>query len=230
MFQNITESTILSAALKTKGSSGPSGIDADGWRRNQFLSQRTSQLLHVKFAGNVRTKGLYIRDWNHIERWQVSHQPGSIFSLSANTFRQNPRICPIGIGEVLRGIVGNAILSVIKPEVISSVGNLQPCGGREGGCEAAVHAMKDIFNAQSTDAVLLVDADNAFNSLNRAVLLPFVYYLCPHMAIYIRNCYSTPSSLFFLLGTEVSSSEDNTRRSPCYVCVRHRNNSYNGSH
>ena len=42
MFQNITESTILSAALKTKGSSGPSGIDADGWRSS---SQRTSQLL-----------------------------------------------------------------------------------------------------------------------------------------------------------------------------------------
>ena len=73
--------------------------------------------------------------------------------------------------------MGNAILSVIKPDVISSVGNLQPCAGREGGCEAAVHAMKDIFNAHSTDAVLLVDADNAFNSLNRAVLLPNIQYL-----------------------------------------------------
>ena len=72
--------------------------------------------------------------------------------------------------------MGNAILSVKKPDVIASVGNLQPCAGPEGGCEAAVHAMKDIFNAQSTDAVLLVDADNAFNSLNRAVLLPNKLY------------------------------------------------------
>ena len=75
--------------------------------------------------------------------------------------------------------MGKAILSVIKPDVISSVGKLQPCAGQESGCEAAVHAMKDIFNAQSTDAVLLLDADNAFNSLNRAVLLPNIQYLCP---------------------------------------------------
>ena len=33
MFCNITESTILKSALRTKGSSGPSGLDADGWRR-----------------------------------------------------------------------------------------------------------------------------------------------------------------------------------------------------
>ena len=29
----ITESTIANAALRTRGSSGPSGLDADGWRR-----------------------------------------------------------------------------------------------------------------------------------------------------------------------------------------------------
>ena len=34
LFQNITESTIANAALRTRGSSGPSALDADGWRRN----------------------------------------------------------------------------------------------------------------------------------------------------------------------------------------------------
>jgi hypothetical protein len=33
MFQNITESTIMKSALRTRGSSGQSGLDADGWRR-----------------------------------------------------------------------------------------------------------------------------------------------------------------------------------------------------
>jgi hypothetical protein len=32
-FQNITESTIMKSALRTRGSSGPSGLDVDGWRR-----------------------------------------------------------------------------------------------------------------------------------------------------------------------------------------------------
>jgi hypothetical protein len=34
MFQNITESIIMKSALRIRGSSGPSGLDADGWRRN----------------------------------------------------------------------------------------------------------------------------------------------------------------------------------------------------
>ena len=33
VFQNITQSTIANAALRTRGSSGPFGLDADGWRR-----------------------------------------------------------------------------------------------------------------------------------------------------------------------------------------------------
>ena len=33
MFESITGSTIANSALQTKGSSGPSGLDADGWRR-----------------------------------------------------------------------------------------------------------------------------------------------------------------------------------------------------
>ena len=42
MFENIAESTIANAALRTRGSSGPSGLDADGWRR--ILVKRISEL------------------------------------------------------------------------------------------------------------------------------------------------------------------------------------------
>ena len=33
LFENIDDETILKAALRTKGAAGPSGLDADGWRR-----------------------------------------------------------------------------------------------------------------------------------------------------------------------------------------------------
>ena len=33
VFSNIDEASIAKAALKTRGSAGPSGLDADGWRR-----------------------------------------------------------------------------------------------------------------------------------------------------------------------------------------------------
>ena len=56
-------------------------------------------------------------------------------------------------------------------------GNLQLCAGQASGCEAAAQAIRDIFEEQSTDALLLIDADNAFNSLNRKVLLHNIRYL-----------------------------------------------------
>jgi len=43
--------------------------------------------------------------------------------------------------------------------------------GRSLGSEAAIHAMRQMFANKNTDAVILVDAANAFNNLNRNVLL-----------------------------------------------------------
>ena len=53
-------------------------------------------------------------------------------------------------------------------------------------CKAAVHAMTDIFDKEATNALLLVDPDNAFNSVNQKVLLHNIKYLCPPMPTYIR--------------------------------------------
>lgn len=49
----------------------------------------------------------------------------------------------------------------------------------KSGAEAAIHAMHDILDASDTDAVLLFDASNAFNSLNRASALHNIAVLCP---------------------------------------------------
>ena len=40
-------------------------------------------------------------------------------------------------------------------------GCLQLCTGRRAGCEAAVHAMREIFTDEGTEGILLVDASNA---------------------------------------------------------------------
>ena len=49
---------------------------------------------------------------------------------------------------------------------IDAAGPLQVCAGHLAGCEAAVHAMRQVFDASDTNAIILVDASNAFNSLN----------------------------------------------------------------
>ena len=120
---------------------------------------------------------------------------------------------PIGIGEVLRRIIGKAIISELKPDLIDCGGSLQFCTGIKSGCEAAAHSMNEIYKQIDTDGVLLVDASNAFNALNRASLLHNVRYICPSMATYIRNCYGTPARLF-VGGQEVESAEGTTQGDP----------------
>ena len=121
------------------------------------------------------------------------------------------------MGEVLRRIIGKAVMSIIKPDIIESAGNLQLCAGQQSGCEAAVHAMSDIFDEESTDAVLLVDANNAFNTINRKVLFHNIKYLCSPMAVYIHNCYCTSSRPFVLGGCEIPSSEGTTQGDPLAI-------------
>ena len=192
LYQSIDAKMIMNASLKTKGASGPSGFDAESWRR----------ILVSKNFGNAghllrETVAAFAR-----KMCVSSLDPDGLRSLEAFVacrlipLDKNPGVRPIGVGEVLRRIVGKAVVFVIKPEIMSSAGNLQLCAGQQGGSEASVHAMTDIFDEESTDALLLVDATNAFNCLNRNVLLNNIKYLCPPMATYVTNCYSMSSTVF----------------------------------
>ena len=58
-------------------------------------------------------------------------------------------------------------MKVVKDDVLLASGPIQLCGGHEAGSKAAVHAMPVIFDDPGSDAVILVDAKNAFNNLNR---------------------------------------------------------------
>ena len=56
-------------------------------------------------------------------------------------------------------------------DILEAAGSLQLCAGQDAGCEAAIHAIHSVFTNESTEAVFLVDAGNAFNSLNCQVAL-----------------------------------------------------------
>ena len=55
--------------------------------------------------------------------------------------------------------------------------------------EAAVHAMKEIFDDEETDGLLLVDAANAFNSINRPAALWNCCVLWPRCSRFLSNSY-----------------------------------------
>ena len=56
-------------------------------------------------------------------------------------------------------------LLYIKDEIQDAAGPLQVCVGNKSSCEAAVHDMRQVYEAEVTDSTLLVDTSNAFNSL-----------------------------------------------------------------
>ena len=68
---------------------------------------------------------------------------------------------------------------MIGQDIQSAAGPLQSCAGHEAGCEATVHAMKEIQELDETEAILLVDAENAFNTINRQAALHNIKVLCP---------------------------------------------------
>lgn len=56
--------------------------------------------------------------------------------------------------------------------------------------------MKSIFANPDTEVVLLVDASNVFNPLNRQVTLRNICHLCQSLAHILINTYREPSELF----------------------------------
>ena len=74
--------------------------------------------------------------------------------------------------------------------------------------------MRNIFEEDDCDAVLLVDAANAFNSINRASMLENISRLCPIAYVYAYNCYAPHARLFVVGGKELKSKEGTTQGDP----------------
>ena len=95
-----------------------------------------------------------------------------------------------------------------------AAGSLQVCTGQEAGTEAAIRAMYDICNDEHSEAVLLVDAENAFNSINRNVMINDTSVVCPAISTYLSNCYQSAARLFVIGGKEILSKEGTTQGDP----------------
>ena len=70
--------------------------------------------------------------------------------------------------------------------------------------------MRGLLESEGSEAVILVDASNAFNSLNREVALRNVRILWPILAAILLKTYHQPSRLF-IDGEHIWSQEDTTQ-------------------
>ena len=110
---------------------------------------------------------------------------------------KNPGVCPVGVGEILRGIAGKVAIAATRNDVITSVRSLEVCTRHDAGVETLVHTMRLLYN-EKTEAVILVDTENAFNSVNGKAFLHNIGIISPSIVTFVRNCYSKPSLLFLL--------------------------------
>ena len=101
--------------------------------------------------------------------------------------------------------------------------SLQLCSGHLSGCEAAVHAMCKVFRAKETEAVLLVDASNSFNSLNRQDPLLNIQNICPVLSKVLINTNRQDIQLFIdgdvLLLQEGSTQGDPLAMVMCAIAI-----------
>ena len=124
-----------------------------------------------------------------------------------------PGVRPIGIGEVIRRIVSKAILAVLKFDILGAAGSSQLCAGQDSGCEAAIHAVRELYGHSDTEAILLIDASNAFNCLARNTALMNIQEICPPFSVPLINTYRQPVELF-VDGESIFSTEGTTQGDP----------------
>ena len=113
------------------GAAGPSGLDAPAWKRLCcFFKSASADLCDALALVARRICTSYVDP--------IALQPFVACRLMA--LDKCPGVRPIGIGEVVRRIIGRAIISIIKDDIQAAAGTAQLCAGQEAGCEAAVRA------------------------------------------------------------------------------------------
>ena len=122
--------------MRTQGVAGDSGLDAYAWRRLCTQYESTSGDLCSALPVVGRKLCCSFVDPVGLEAFTACR----LVPLN-----KDPGVHPIGFGEVLRCIIGKAILWILSPDIEEAVRSLQICVGHIGGCEAAIHAVRQLF-------------------------------------------------------------------------------------
>ena len=199
LFHKIDGLLIREMALKCSGAAGPSGLDDLDWRRLCTEFQNKSLDLCNPLASVACRISTEFIDHSGI---------APLVACRLIALDKNPGVRPIGVCETVRRIISKAALNVVKNDILTVVGALQLCAGQDAGCEVAVYSMHAIFDNPKTEAVLLVDATDAFNNFNCHVALRNISMNRPAIFPTLANTYRLPAKLF--VGGEVLLSMKGT--------------------
>ena len=129
-----------------------------------------------------------------------------------------PSVRPIGNGEVMRRITGLIIVSCIRQDLTSLDRNIELCLGQNCGKEYAIHLLRHSFDDPENEAVLLIEAKNAFYVLNRRTALENLIAFCPSLHVALKNFFNHPSHLYIGKST-IPSQEGTTQGNPLAMAM-----------
>ena len=109
-------------------------------------------------------------------------------------------IRPIAVGTVWQRLVSKVASSSVGNSMNSYLQDFQFGVGIPGGCEAVLHSVNRLIESKGDEvghSMLLVDFKNAFNLVERSVLLQETRTRCPSIAAWVEFCYARPARLYY---------------------------------
>ena len=87
-------------------------------------------------------------------------------------------------------MIGKVICVITRDDAQTTCGTSQLCAGLKCGMEGAIHTASELFETSDEfHGMLMIDATNAFNSINRLSLIWNVRVLWPRASCFIFNTY-----------------------------------------
>jgi hypothetical protein len=149
------------------GSSGLSGFDSSALKNVLLMHGQASQRLHIVKA--------------QFSQWLSNGSPPfAAFqaALANRLIAMNifPGVRPTGIGGVWRRLVAKCVLTGAGHSAPTSCGSDQLCAGLRAGTDGTIHGVSTLYNeledSDSESGFPLIDANNAFNEINRINRIP----------------------------------------------------------
>ena len=177
-------------ASHLSGGAGLTGFDSAALKGILLAHGQASQRLRVVFARFI--------GWlaNGFPPWAAYR---ALLACRELALGKKPiGIRPIGIGDIFRRAAAKVVLLVAGPAATTACGADQLCAGLKVGVESGVHAVAGLWaemDEEERQGFLVIDAENAFNSLSRVNMLWNVRHLWPEGARFAFNLYCFTSLL-----------------------------------
>ena len=201
---NIDEEMVSKASSLTKGAGGPSELDA--MQNHHLLSSRKYKVENKELRTQIAILARKLATETLHPLTLEAYVSCRLIPLD-----KNPDVRPIAVREILRRIMSKYTGWVLKEDIRFAAGPLQTATGLQSGAETAIHSMRCMFEDNRTDAVILVDARNAFNSLNHQAALRNIQVIYPQIATILVNTYRRSAHLIILGASDIYSIEGTTQ-------------------